>query len=72
MPFTAEPFMKLMNGLPERVMIKDWIGQKAWIVPLPFRAIQLFKDAIYLPGDTTLGTARLHKPREKNVHTFSG
>lgn len=68
MHVTAKSFQKLTSVLPEKVVDKEAIGLKVWIVPASCCSMPYINDARYLLGDSTLETERLNEPRDNNLH----
>lgn len=55
------------NEVPAKVMGKNGIEHKLWIVLAPSCAMEYANDARYLPGDTFLGIEKLKLSKENNV-----
>lgn len=56
-----------MKELPKKVVDKERIKHKVWIVATPSSAMQYINDNRDLPGDSVSQTGILKKPRANNV-----
>lgn len=60
-------FPKRASELPRKVVHKDQIGYKVWIVDVSIRAMVHIYDARYVIGGTTLDREKFDRPWENKV-----
>lgn len=68
MQVTVETFKKWTKKLTKKLIDKDMIKQKLWMVSVRFDAMRYINGGRYLPRNMTLENEKVQKLTKNNVH----